>query len=232
MRCDPAVRDRDVSGPQAVLPFVIHKDQVHGVSVLERISHGNLISLARSGPPYGLAATRATAGGLLTRVPGRNTRHISIVAHAFQPRRWRFGHRVLSIVKMAMRICHTKGGPDSINHSATRFEQSGGCELRRRPHRQPAREPSQGEDKEHRRIRAAVSQAAPRRNIPGSGSAVSAVATALMNHSPEGTFRGSYGAPSAPGAASAMTQDTGWRCTTGSRTRSHISALWGNPLAG
>lgn len=87
MRRHPAVRDGDVSRPQTVLAFVIHQNQVQGVSILERISHGDLIPLSTTRPVMQPSRPPAPChdGRLAASVPGRFARYISGVAHADCP---------------------------------------------------------------------------------------------------------------------------------------------------
>jgi hypothetical protein len=43
---DPTGRHGDILGPQTLLAFRIHEDEVAGASILERIGHDNLIPRA------------------------------------------------------------------------------------------------------------------------------------------------------------------------------------------
>src|SRR4029450_5362643 len=96
---DPAVRDGDVGRPQTVLAFVIHQNQVQGVSILERVSHGDLILLADPASPAALAIARATptAGDSLPAVrAGRPEASLALLARVWPSvRRPRFAQRRL-----------------------------------------------------------------------------------------------------------------------------------------
>jgi hypothetical protein len=101
----PAGRNGNLGGPQAVLPFGIHQDQVQGVRVLKWIRHGNLIPLARSSLSSALAVARAMTDGSLLGLRNRiYPAHLSNFP-CFSARRRTGGQPAAFVIRRAVHTC-------------------------------------------------------------------------------------------------------------------------------